>query len=159
MYPSDEMDKKGIDLHPVLSLYSHIVYIKTMKKGQSVSYGGTFTAKEDMTIATVPIGYGDGYPRGLSNKGFALVGGKKVPILGRVCMDQMMIDVSSVPGVSNGDLVTLIGTDGSQSIRADELGDISGRFHYELLCDLGKRIPRVYLKQNQVIETKDYYSI
>jgi alanine racemase len=97
-----------------------------------------------MRVATIPVGYGDGYPRSLSGKGYVLICGKKAPILGRVCMDQFMVDVTEIPEAQMGDLVTLIGTDGDLEITIEELGDISGRFNYELACDLGKRIPRVY---------------
>ena len=98
-----------------------------------------------MRIATVPIGYGDGYPRSLSGKGFVLIKGQKAPIIGRICMDQMMVDVTDIKEAKEGDKVTLIGTDGAFSIKADELGELSGRFNYELVCDLGNRIPRHYI--------------
>lgn len=150
--PSSEVDKSIVQLRPALSLYSHIVYVKTLKAGQSVSYGGTFTAEHDMRIATVPLGYGDGYPRSLSNKGYVLIREKRAPILGRICMDQFMADVTGIPEAKEGDLVTLIGRCGKEEITAEELGDLSGRFSYELLCDLGKRIPRVYLRQGTVAE-------
>ena len=146
LYPSEEINKDAVPLKPALSWYSHLVYVKSIHKGQSVSYGGTFTAGEDMRIATVPLGYGDGYPRSLSNKGYVLIRGKKAPILGRVCMDQFMVDVSHIPDVVEGDRVVLLGTDGKEQISAELLGEMSGRFNYELLCDLGKRIPRVYKK-------------
>ena len=156
MWPSDEVPKEGIDLRPALTLKSHIVYIKNIKKGTQVSYGGTFEAKEDMCIATIPVGYGDGYPRSLSNKGYVLIKGQKAPILGRVCMDQFMVDVTNIDGVKDNEEVTLIGKDGDLTITMEELGELSGRFNYELACDLGKRIPRVYLKEGKIIATKDY---
>ena len=146
LYPSEEVSREAVPLRPALSFYSHVVYCKTIHKGQSVSYGGTFTAKEDVRVATVPIGYGDGYPRSLSGKGYVLIHGKKAPILGRVCMDQFMVDVSAIPDVKEGDKVTLLGYDGDEQISAELLGELSGRFNYELVCDIGKRIPRVYLK-------------
>ena len=99
----------------------------------------------DERLATIPVGYGDGYPRSLSNKGYVLIRGRKAPIRGRVCMDQMMVDVSSIPEAEEGDLVTLIGTDGSAVITMEELGDLSGRFNYELACDISPRVPRVYI--------------
>lgn len=142
-YPSDEVER-DIRLRPALSLYSHIVFVKTVKKGQSVSYGGTYTAERDMRVATVPVGYGDGYPRELSNRGFCLLHGKKVPVLGRICMDQFMVDVSAVPEAAAGDRIVLLGQDGAEYIGAEKLAELSGRFHYELLCCLGKRIPRIY---------------
>lgn len=156
MWPSDEVPKEGIDLRPALSLKSHIVYTKTIKKGTQVSYGGTFEATRDMRIATIPVGYGDGYPRSLSGKGYVLIRGQKAPILGRVCMDQFMVDVSHIDGVADNDEVTLVGRDGDMLITMEELGDLSGRFNYELACDLGKRIPRAYVKGGKIIAAKDY---
>ena len=144
MWPSEEVSKEIVQLKPALSLYSHVVYLKEIHKGDAVSYGGTFVAEKNMRVATIPVGYGDGYPRSLSGKGYVLIRGKKAPILGRVCMDQFMVDVTEIPEAQMDDLVTLIGTDGDLEITIEELGDISGRFNYELACDLGKRIPRVY---------------
>lgn len=154
--PSSEVRMDIVPLRPALSLYSHIVYVKGIHAGQSVSYGGTFTAGRDMRIATVPVGYGDGYPRGLSGKGQVLVHGRRAPILGRVCMDQFMVDVSHIPDVAEGDRVVLIGADGGDRITAEELGDLSGRFNYELICNLGKRIPRVYTEKGKIVFCKDY---
>lgn len=149
--PSAEVDFNRISLKPALSLHSHVVYVKTLKPGQTVSYGSHFVAKKDTKVATVPLGYGDGYPRSLSDgRGYVLIHGQKAPILGRVCMDQFMVDVSEIPEVSEGDKVTLIGGDGKECITADFLGDLSGRFNYELVCDLNQRLPRVYIKNNQV---------
>ena len=145
LWPSGEMKREVTSLRPALSLYSRIVYIKEIQKGTAVSYGGTFVAERNMRIATIPVGYGDGYPRSLSGKGYVLIRGQKAPILGRVCMDQFMVDVSHIPDTQEHDLVTLIGRDGTEEITMEELGDISGRFHYEFACDLGRRIPRVYL--------------
>lgn len=157
MWPSEFVSKDKVSLKPVLSLHSQIVFIKDVVKGTPISYGGTFVAQEDMKVATVPVGYGEGYPRTLSNKADVLVRGVRCPILGRVCMDQLMIDVSNVDGVKEYDHVTLIGKDGSESITMEELGDISGRFNYEMSCDLGKRIPRVFTRDNRITYTKDYY--
>lgn len=155
LYPSDEVSREAVALTPALSFYSHIVYVKTIHAGQSVSYGGTFTAKKDTRVATIPVGYGDGYPRSLSNKGYVLIRGKRAPILGRVCMDQFMVDVSDIPEVKEGDRVTLIGYDKTEHISAELLGDMSGRFNYELVCDLGKRIPRVYIRDGKAVGIQD----
>ncbi len=144
--------KSDIPLKPALSLYSHIVYLKTIEKGQSVSYGGTFTADRTMRVATIPVGYGDGYPRGLSNCGYVLLHGKKAPILGRICMDQFMVDVSEIPEAAQGDRVVLLGSDGKERISAEELGALSGRFHYELICGFGKRVPRIYRDNNRIVK-------
>lgn len=157
LWPSAEVSKDIVDLKPLLSLKSHIVYLKEVEAGVPVSYGGTYVTPKKMRLATIPLGYGDGYPRGLSNKGYVLIRGKKAPILGRVCMDQFMVSVDDIPDAKEGDEVTLIGTDGQYRITMEELGELSGRFNYEFACDLGKRIPRVYLKNGQITEIKDYY--
>lgn len=157
LWPSQEVSRDIICLNPVLSLKSQIVFIKEVEAGVPVSYGGTYVTPKSMRIATIPVGYGDGYPRGLSNKGFVLIRGRKAPILGRVCMDQFMVSVDEIPEAKEGDEVTLIGTDGDQQITMEELGELSGRFNYELACDLGRRIPRVYLKGGKIVATKDYY--
>lgn len=155
--PSGEVTRDILALRPVLSLKSRLVYVKEIEAGTPVSYGGAFVAKERMRIATVPVGYGDGYPRGLSGKGSVLIRGKRAPILGRICMDQFMVDVTDIPDALENDEVTLIGADGGEVITMEELGELSGRFNYELACDLGKRIPRVYLKDGEIVCTKDYY--
>lgn len=157
LWPSDEVRQDIISVQPALELKSHIVYIKEVEAGVPISYGGTFVTEKKMRVATIPVGYGDGYPRGLSNKGFVLIHGKKAPILGRVCMDQFMVSVDDIPEAKEGDEVTLIGKDGKQNISMEQLGTLSGRFNYELACDLGKRIPRVYIKNNKIIGTKDYF--
>ena len=157
LYPSEEVSKDIVPLRAAMSLYSHIVYCKTIHSGQSVSYGGLFTAQKDTRVATIPVGYGDGYPRSLSGKGYVLIHGKKAPILGRVCMDQFMVDISEIPGVMEGDKVTLLGVDGTERITAEELGELSGRFNYEFVCDLGKRIPRVYIQHGEITEVRDYF--
>lgn len=157
LYPSKEVSKDIVPLRAAMSLYSHIVYCKTIHAGQSVSYGGLFTAQKDTRVATIPVGYGDGYPRSLSGKGYVLIRGKKAPILGRVCMDQFMVDISEIPGVMEGDKVTLLGVDGTERITAEELGELSGRFNYEFVCDLGKRIPRVYRQHGEITEVRDYF--
>lgn len=145
--PSGEVDMNRIALKPALSLYSTVVFVKELPEGSPVSYGGTFVTPKKMRVATIPLGYGDGYPRSLSNKGYVLICGKKAPILGRICMDQFMVDVTDIPEAKEGSKVTLIGTDGNETITTDELGVLSGRFNYELVCDLGKRIPRVYIPE------------
>ncbi len=140
---------RDFPLKPVLSLKSTIIYLKKVPKGERISYGGTYVLPEEQMIATIPIGYGDGYPRSLSNQGYVLVNGKKAPIRGKICMDLLMVDVTGIPNVKEGTEVVLIGRSGSETITAEELGELSGRFAYEFVCDLGKRIPRVYFK-NQV---------
>lgn len=158
LYPSEEVMKENVRLKPALVLKSHVAFVKEIEAGTPISYGGTFIAKEKMKIATIPVGYADGYPRNLSNIGYVLIRGKKAPIVGRVCMDQFMVDVTHIDGVSFGDVVTLIGTDGNETITVEDLSALSGRFNYEFICDLGKRIPRVYVKNGKVSEQVDYFA-
>ncbi len=155
--PSDEMLSNDIKLKPALALKSHIVYIKKLEAGARISYGGTFTTEQTTRVATIPVGYGDGYPRGLSNCGYVLIHGKKAPILGRVCMDQFMVDVTHIPEALEGSVVTLIGSDGNEEITVESLCDIYGGFRYEMICDIGKRVPKEYLENNKVIYSKDYH--
>ena len=144
IYPSDEVRRDIVSVEPVMELKSHIVYIKTIAKGTPVSYGGTYVAPSDRRIATIPVGYADGYPRSLSNKGSVLIRGKRAPITGRVCMDQFMVDVTDIDAEVL-DEVTLMGCDGEDQITVYELAELSERFPYEFVCDVGKRIPRVFL--------------
>lgn len=152
--PSEEVPKEILTLRPALSLKSHLVYVKEVEAGTPVSYGGTFVTEKRTRIATIPVGYGDGYPRSLSGKGHVLIRGRRAPILGRVCMDQFMVDVTDIPEAKEGDEVTLIGKDGGEELSMEELGALSGRFNYELACDLGKRIPRIYYKDGRVYTTE-----
>lgn len=149
IYPSNEVERDIVKLIPAMELKSHISHIKTVEPGAAFSYGGTFTAKKEMKVATIPVGYADGYPRSLSNKGWVLIHGKKAPILGRVCMDQFMVDITKIPDAKAGDEVTLIGKDGKEFISIEKFGDLSGRFSYEFACDISKRVPRVYIKDGK----------
>lgn len=149
LYPSDEVERDKVRLEPAMELKSHITYIKELKAGTPVSYGGTYTAPKDIRTATVPAGYADGYPRSLSNKGWVLIRGRRAPVIGRICMDQFMVDVSEIPDACVGDEVTLIGKDGKEMISMEEMGDLSGRFSYEFACDISKRVPRVYTKNGK----------
>ena len=145
LWPSEEVPRDIVPLRPVMSLVSHIVYIKTVPAGVPVSYGGTYVTDHETRVATIPVGYGDGYPRSLSGKGYVLIRGQKAPILGRVCMDQMMVCVDHIPEATEGDEVTLIGQSGEKEISMEELGKLSGRFNYELACDINRRVPRKYV--------------
>ncbi|GFI21258.1 alanine racemase 1 [Lachnospiraceae bacterium] len=153
LWPSDIVQANNrIQLKPMFTLKSRVVYVKTVPKGQEISYGGTYTTMRETKVATICIGYGDGYPRSLSNVGVVLLQGQRVPILGRVCMDQFMVDVTDLNlPVCVGDIVTLIGKDGRECITMEELGKLSGRFNYELVCDIGKRIPRIYKQKDTII--------
>ena len=145
LLPSDEVNPENLDLRPAMSLVSHVSHVKTVGPGFTVSYGSTYvTDKPETTIATVPVGYGDGYPRMLSNKGYVLIHGKRAPIVGRVCMDQFMVDVSDIPEVAQGDEVVLVGKQEDDEIRLEDLSALCGRFNYEFVCDINKRVPRVY---------------
>ncbi len=158
LYPSEEVDKNSVKLTPALSMKSHVVFVKKIPENTEVSYGGTFVSDKEMTIATIPVGYGDGYKRSLSNKGYVLINGKKANILGRVCMDQFMVDVTDIRDVSIGTEVTLIGTNGNEEISVEKMAEIAGEtFNYEIVCDLGKRLPRVYVKNGKIVCTKDYF--
>lgn len=157
LYPSEEVNKENVCLTPALELKSIVSYLKTVPKGSPIGYGATFVTQKEMKVATVSIGYGDGYPRALSNKGYALVRGKKAPIIGRICMDQFMMDVSDIPEIQQGDTVTLIGKDQNEQITVEELAELAGTFNYEFVCDLGKRIPRVYISGGKIVGTKDYF--
>ena len=144
LYPSDEVEKDLVPLEPAMELKSHIVYIKTLEPGVAVSYGGTYVTSRPTRVATIPVGYADGYCRGLSNKGFVLIHGKKAPILGRICMDQFMVDVTDIPEAQEADEVTLLGRDQKEQITMEELGNLSGRFNYEFACCISRRVPRIY---------------
>jgi len=142
LYPSDEVDKSVLDLIPVMELRSHVAFVKTIKKDDTVSYGRTFTADKDMKIATIPVGYADGYPRLLSNKGRVIINGNYAPIVGRVCMDQFMVDVSHIEDVKTGDEVILIGQQDGLCVSADEIAKLTGTINYEVTCNISKRVPR-----------------
>ena len=157
MYPSEEVNHDAIDLKPALELISHVTFVKEVEAGTSISYGGTFVAEKAMKVATIPVGYGDGYPRSLSNCGEVLIHGKRARILGRVCMDQFMVDVTGIPDVQFMDRVVLVGWDGTEHISVEELSEKSGRFPYEFVCCLGKRIPRVYVRNGEVTEQTDCF--
>jgi alanine racemase len=159
MYPSNDVDKSRVALKPALKLMSHVTYVKEVPAGQEVSYGGTFVTARTTTIATVSVGYGDGYPRSLSSKGYVLINGKKAPIIGRVCMDQMMVDVTDIEGVGRDSLVTLIGRDGDEEITVEEIAALANTFNYEFVCNLNKRIPRNYYKSGRLLGSHDYFHV
>lgn len=144
------------ELKPVMSLKTVVSHIKTIEAGTSVSYGRTYTANKKTVVATVPIGYADGYHRVLSNKAQMLVCGKRANIIGRVCMDQIMLDITDIENVNVGDTVTVFGKDGNDEITFDELARLSGTISYELLCNIGLRVPRVYIKNGKEIKTENY---
>ncbi len=156
-YPSEEVRKDLVSLYPALELKSCVSYVKEVPADTPISYGGTYVTSKPEKIATIPVGYGDGYPRALSNKGYVLIHGKKAPICGRVCMDQMMVNVTEIDGVKEGDEVTLIGQDGGNKITVEELADLAGTFNYEFVCGLGKRVPRLYEQGGKTVGYKDWF--
>ena len=141
IYPSNEVERDIVKLIPAMELKSHVSYVKDLPAGTPISYGGTFASEKDLRVATIPVGYAD--------KGWVLIRGQKAPIIGRVCMDQFMVDVTDIPEVKHGDEVTLIGKDGEEFISIETFGDLSGRFSYEFACDISKRVPRVYIKDGR----------
>ena len=156
LYPSEEMDKKACVLNPAMSFKSHITNVKMVSAGETVGYGGTYTLPCDKRIATVGVGYADGYPRALSNKGRVLVRGESAPIVGRVCMDQIMIDVNDIDGVSVGDEVVLFGRQGDNMIPVEEPADMSCSFNYEFVCDINRRVPRVFFRDGRKVGEVNY---
>ncbi len=157
LYPSDAAGQDAISLKPVMQLKSKIIHIKDLEAGRCISYGGTCCLKEARRVATIPVGYGDGYPRSLSGKGYVLIRGQKAPVLGRICMDQFMVDVTDIPDVRLLDTVTLMGEDGGVLLRMEELAALSGRFHYEFACDISKRVPRVFYKGGKPVSVRDFF--
>lgn len=155
-YPSEEVQKANVPVKPVLSWYAKVTHVKALDEGRTIGYGATYTLPFPTIVATISVGYADGYRRLLSNRGWVLIHGQKAPILGRVCMDQIMVDVTFIPGVQAGDTVTLIGTDGNETITADQMADLTGTISYEIVCGISRRVPRVYIKDGKTILTKEY---
>lgn len=144
LYPSEEVNKDTLDLQPAMSWRTHVVNIMEPEMNRGISYGATYVTDHPCRIATISIGYADGYPRSLSNKGWVLIHGHRAPIVGRVCMDQTMVDITDIPDVKIEDVVTLIGQDGEERISVEDMADLSGSFNYEFVCDVGQRVKRVY---------------
>lgn len=156
LYPSEDVDKRSLDIKPVLTWKSRISYIKTLEAGREISYGGTYKTTEDRIIATVPVGYADGYPRCLSNKGRVLIGGQYASIVGRVCMDQMMVDITDIDNVQIADEVVLVGKQGDNELTMEEVAANAYSFNYELTCRFARRIPRVYYSEGKQIDKTNY---
>ena len=147
-YPAKKF-KQVIDLKPVMNLKTKIISLKKVSRGTSISYGRTFRCKNESLIAVLPIGYADGYSRFLSNKGEVVFRGKKAPVVGVVCMDMVMVNVTEIPGVSLGDDVILMGSQGSENITSEEIAEKIGTISYEVLCGMGSRVPRIYIKKGK----------
>lgn len=156
LYPSDAVDIQALGLQPALEWTSRVTHVKTLEAGRGISYGATFVTQKSTVVATVPVGYADGYRRSLSNNFYVLIRGEKAPILGRICMDQMMVDVTHIPGVAPGDKVTLVGKDGNRQITMEEIGEAAGSFNYEFSCGISRRVPRYYRKQGQIVHEVHY---
>ena len=156
MYPSDEVDPQLLNLKPALQWRSRVTHIKIQPPGREISYGGTFVTTRKTRVATVPVGYADGYRRSLSGKFYVLIRGRRAPILGRVCMDQMMVDITDVPDVKIDDPVVLVGNDGNDVITVEEIAAAADSFNYEFVCGISRRVPRRYRQNGQIIKTIHY---
>ncbi len=151
-YPSEEMDQTSLALRPAMCWKTHVVFVKTVPTGTGISYGHTFITRRETVVATLPVGYADGYPRALSNQGRVIIRGAYAPIIGRVCMDQCMVDVTDIPGVCMEDEVILVGEDGGCSVTMEEIGAMSASFNYETACRVSQRVPRVFFYHGEVVD-------
>ncbi len=156
--PSNEVKKDKVKLEPIMTWKSKVSAVRTVEKDTPISYGGMYVTEKSLTIAVVPIGYADGYPRSLSNKGWVLIRGNKAKILGRVCMDQFMVDITEIDGVEVEDEVVLVGNQGTEEVTVEKLSEISQRFNYEFVCEINKRMPRVYIEGKKIIDQIDYFA-
>ena len=156
MYPSDEVDPSLLTIRPALQWLSRVTHVKTLPAGREISYGGTYVTSGTTRVATVPVGYADGYRRSLSGRFYVLIRGKKAPILGRVCMDQMMVDVTDIPGVQLGDPVVLVGRSGSEEITVETIAAAADSFNYEFVCGISRRVPRIYSRAGKTVHSVHY---
>ncbi len=155
-YPSEQVLKEKINLKPVMSLKTNIVHIKNLPAGEYISYGRKFRTSKESVIATLPVGYADGYTRLLFNKAKVIINGRFVPVIGRICMDQCMVDVTDIEQVKVGDEVILMGEQGDLKFTADQIADLLGTINYEITCMISKRVPRVYVKDGKVVKIRNY---
>ncbi len=156
MYPSQEVSPELLQLKPALNWSSRVTHVKTLEAGREVSYGGTFITTKPTVVATVPVGYADGYRRALSSKFSVLIHGHRAPILGRICMDQMMVDVTDIPDVAVNDRVVLIGPDGDDRITMEEIAAKADSFNYEFVCGISRRVPRFYRQGGEIVHQVHY---
>ena len=156
MYPSEDVEKKQLPLRPALQWRSRVTHVKTLDAGREISYGGTYVTTRPTVVATIPVGYADGYSRSLSGKFYVLIRGQKAPILGRICMDQMMVDVTHIPDVQPEEPVVLVGRDGQQEITMEEISAVADSFNYEFMCGISRRVPRYYCAQGQIVRSVYY---
>ncbi len=156
LYPSREVDTALLQLKPALNWSSRVTHVKQLEAGREISYGGTYVTTAPTMVATVPVGYADGYRRALSGKFYVLIHGKPAPILGRICMDQMMVDVTDIPDVQVGDRVVLIGADSDRVITMEEIAEAADSFNYEFVCGISRRVPRFYRQNGEIIHQVHY---
>lgn len=155
-YPSDEVKKENLSLSPAMSIKTHVSYVKDVNEGDSISYGRKYTAPSKRRIATIPVGYADGFIRAYSKGGKVLVRGEYAPIVGRICMDQFMVDVTDIDGVEVNDEVVLMGRQGDKEITADFIASVLDTINYEVFCTLSKRVPRQYIQNGKIVKTIKY---
>ena len=156
LYPSDEVDRSILNLRPAMQWVSRVTHIKTLPAGREISYGGTYVTTKQTRVATVPVGYADGYRRSLSGKFYVIIRGKRAPILGRVCMDQMMVDVSDIPDVTLNDRVILVGKSAGAEITMEQIAEAADSFNYEFICGISRRVPRVYSRRGKTVHSVHY---
>ncbi len=156
LYPSSEVNPKLLPLRPALQWLSRVTHVKTLPEGREISYGGTYVTTRPTVVATVPVGYADGYRRSLSGKFYVLIHGKPAPILGRICMDQMMVDVTDIPDVKLDDMVTLVGRDGDEVITVEAIAAAADSFNYEFICGISRRVPRIYCRGGKEVRSVHY---
>ena len=156
MYPSDEVPTGNLNLRPALQWLSRVTHVKTLPAGREISYGGTYVTDKETVVATVPVGYADGYHRNLSGRFYVLIRGKRAPILGRVCMDQLMVDVTDIPGVALNDRVTLVGRNGNEEITMEQMAQTLDTINYEIVCGISRRVPRVYSRAGKTVHSVHY---
>ena len=156
MYPSDEVDPGLLNIRPALQWLSRVTHVKTLPAGREISYGGTYVTTRETIVATIPVGYADGYRRCLSGNFYVLIRGRKAPILGRVCMDQMMVDVTDIPDVALNDRVVLVGKSGDEEITMEQLAAAMDTINYEVVCGISRRVPRVYCRRGKTVHSVHY---
>ncbi len=156
LYPSEEVSPALLPLEPALTWHSRVTHVKTLPAGREISYGGTYVTDRPTTVATIPVGYADGYRRSLSGKFYVLIHGRRAPILGRICMDQMMVDVTGIPEVHPNDKVVLVGRDGDEVITMEAIAAAADSFNYEFVCGISRRVPRLYRKDGQTVHSVHY---
>ena len=156
MYPSTEVDASQLTLRPALQWLSRVPHVKTLEPGREISYGGTYVPTKQTRVATVPVGYADGYRRSLSGKFYVLIRGRRAPILGRVCMDQLMVDVTDIPDVALNDRVVLVGRSGNEEITMEQIAAQADSFNYEFVCGSSRRVPRVYSRAGKTVHSVHY---